>query len=83
MEELKVRGRVVVENEELRWEVMSYFRDLYSENSHWRPKLDDLSFDSLGDQERSFLTREFKEEEIYGELMNYRGDKAMVQMAPT
>lgn len=54
LEELEVRAKVVSGNEELRKEIMSCFKDLYTESSPWRPSIDNLDFGNLDDQDKPF-----------------------------
>lgn len=56
---------MILGNGELREEVRACLEDLYTEDTSWRPGLDNLSFNNLGEQEKMILEQERTEEEIH------------------
>ncbi|XP_059646325.1 uncharacterized protein LOC132292248 [Cornus florida] len=50
--------------EEVRSGIVSFYQKLYSEPLRWRPRLDDLHFDSISTLERDGLENPFSEEEV-------------------
>lgn len=50
---------------------------MFTEESSWRPKLNNLHFDKINDLATSQLEIEFFEVEIFDYLKDYEGDKAL------
>lgn len=44
----------------------------------WRPKLDGLPFDSIGDEEATLMERPFEESKVVEVVKNPRGDMVLV-----
>jgi hypothetical protein len=44
---------------------VQFYNNLYSEQFSWWPKLDGLSFDSIGEVEANWLERVFEEGEFW------------------
>jgi len=61
--------------ENLKISIHGFFRELFTENEPWRPKVDGLSLSSLSIAARGILERQFDEEEITKALFNCCGDK--------
>uniref|UniRef100_A0A2N9HE33 Uncharacterized protein n=1 Tax=Fagus sylvatica TaxID=28930 RepID=A0A2N9HE33_FAGSY len=57
-------------------EISGFYRQLYIEDTTYRPSLDGLSFSSISPEEASWLERPFEEEEISQVVRNMNGDKA-------
>jgi hypothetical protein len=49
---------------------------MFSEQYQWRLRADDLSFLSIDEEDRIWMEREFEEDEIWGVIQNFKGDKA-------
>jgi hypothetical protein len=54
-----------------------FYNELYTKQFNWRPLLDDLSFESIGEAEATWLEREFEEMEALGVVKAMNGDKAV------
>ena len=44
--------------------MVQFYQNLYKETDIWRPTVDGLDFDCIGEDERSALEREFSKEEV-------------------
>ena len=62
--------------EDLKSSIHGFFRELFTENEPWRPKVDGLFLSSLSNTTREVLERHFDEEEITKALFNCCEDKA-------
>jgi hypothetical protein len=56
--------------------ITQYYKNLFTETTLWRPKLDGLEFPSLDAGEANWLERPFQEEEVHQPFLNMDGDKA-------
>jgi len=54
---------------------VEFYQKLFHELSRWRPRVDDISFDSISDFDASWLERAF-EEEVKKVVSAMNGDKA-------
>ncbi|XP_021907740.1 protein NRDE2 homolog [Carica papaya] len=63
-------------NEALHEAAKTHFQSLYTKDVHYRPKLDHLCFDKVGEPARRLLESEFAKGEIYSCLKDCDGDKA-------
>ena len=50
---------------------------MYKESKGWRPFVEGLEFDCIGDMERVWLERKFEREEIFQVVRDLEGDKAL------
>jgi hypothetical protein len=57
-------GTMSLDSTEIREHIMQFYNQFYSEQFSWVPKLDGLSFNSIGVEEASWLERAFKESEV-------------------
>ena len=57
-------------------QVIQFYKNLYKETEGWRPFVEDLEFDRIGDMERVLLERKFEREEILQVVSDLEGDKA-------
>lgn len=55
---------------------MQFYIKLYLDQFSWRPKLDALSFTSIGDDEGSWLERDFKVSGVFEVVRALNGDNA-------
>jgi len=62
--------------ENLKISIHGLFRELFTENEPWRPKVNGLSLPSLPNTTREVLERQFDEEKITKALFDCCGDKA-------
>ena len=73
---LKVDGVVFKEDFEVSNQVVQFYKNLYGETEGWRPLVEGLEFDRIGNLERVWLERKFKREEILQVASDLDGDKA-------
>lgn len=55
---------------------MQFYNSLFTQQFSWRPKLDDLSFDSMDEVEAIWLERAFEEEEVFEVVKAMNSEKA-------
>ena len=53
-----------------------FYKQLYSENEEQRPLLDEVEFYRIFGEDVAWLDRPFEEEEVYGVIKDYDGDKS-------
>ena len=73
---LEVDGVVFEEGFEVTNQVVQFYKNLYKEFEGWRPFVEGLEFDRIGDMERVWLERKFKREVILQVVRDLEGDKA-------
>ena len=73
---LEVDGVVFEEEFEVTNKVVQFYKNLYKESEGWRPFVEGLEFDYIGDTERVWLERKFEKEEILQVVNDLEGDKA-------
>jgi hypothetical protein len=76
VDSLIVNGSLSLDLTEIREHIVQFYTHLYSEQYSCRPKLDGLSFHFIGDEEGSWLEREFEESEVFEVVKTLNGDKA-------
>ncbi|RVW79159.1 Apoptosis inhibitor 5-like protein API5 [Vitis vinifera] len=76
MAKVKVNGTWITEDSDIKEEVGRVFQKLLSTTGEWRPSLSALSFERLDSMEVEGLEKPFIEEEIFGALSDFSGDKA-------
>jgi hypothetical protein len=74
--QLSINGVLSTDQEAIKAEISGFYRQLYIEDTTYRPSLDGLSFSSISPEEASWLERPFEEEEISQVVRNMNGDKA-------
>ena len=57
--------------------ISRFYRQLYFEDVAHRPILDYVDFSSISMEDASWLDRPFKEEEVFGVINDFNGDKAL------
>jgi flavodoxin len=55
-----------------------FYNELYTKQFNWRPLLDDLSFESIGEAEATWLEREFEEMEALEVVKAMNGDNSVL-----
>ena len=73
---LEVDGVVFEEVSEVTNQVVQFYKNLYKETEGWRPFMEGLEFDRIGNMERVWLERKFEREEILQVVSDLDGDKA-------
>ena len=56
--------------------ISRFYRQLYYENVAYRPVLDDVEFSRISEEDDIWLERPFDEEEVFGVINGFNGDKA-------
>ena len=74
---LEVDGVIFEEEFEVTAQVVQFYKNLYKELEGWRPFVEGLEFDCIGDMERVWLERKFEREEIFQVVRDLEGDKAL------
>jgi hypothetical protein len=77
IEALVVDGQLTGDRTVIKYHIVEFYEKLYSEQFQWRPRVDDLSFPSIDEEDRIWLEREFEEDEIWAVIQNFKGDKAL------
>jgi hypothetical protein len=75
-ESLMLDGNMIDDSVVIKDHIVNFYKQLYSEQYMWRPKMDDLSFLSIDDGERTWLEREFDKIEVMEVVRNFNGDYA-------
>ena len=73
---LLVNGALTTDQQVIADCITHFYTGLYSEESGWRPKLDNLAFSMISTEDAAWLERSFGEEEVVGVLKAFKGDKA-------
>ena len=74
---LEVDGVVFEEEPEVTNQVVQFYKDLYKESEGWRPFVEGLEFDRIGDMESVWLEQKFERKEILQVVSELEGDKAL------
>jgi hypothetical protein len=77
VETLRIDGVLSNDPNEVKEHVVQFYRNLYSEQSNWRPRMDNLAFSSIDEEEKVWLEREFEEVEVWEVMKDMQGDKAL------
>ncbi|XP_059451141.1 uncharacterized protein LOC132181936 [Corylus avellana] len=64
VEVLRINGALSDDPVEVKEHIVQYYQSLYSEQSSWRPRMDNQQFLSIDEEDNSWLEREFEEKEI-------------------
>ena len=56
--------------------ITHFYRQLYSKNEVHRPLLDEVVFSRISEEDATWLDRSFDEDEVFGEVHDFNGDKA-------
>jgi hypothetical protein len=57
--------------------IIEFYQKLFTEQCNWRPMVDGISFDSISEEEVSWLERDFEEDEIRKVVFMMNGNKAL------
>ncbi|RVX06988.1 LINE-1 retrotransposable element ORF2 protein [Vitis vinifera] len=77
MDKIKINGRWLEEEREVREGVVNAFQQLLSEDQSWKSDIEGLQLKSLNHAEAEGLEQPFTEAEIHLALMGMNGDKAL------
>lgn len=61
---------------EIEDEARKYYSHLYTEDQSWRPKVDNLNFPSISEEQRITMERPIEEEEILGVIKGLKQNKS-------
>lgn len=73
---LEVDGVINEDEAEMAAQVVQFYKTLYQELEEWRPFVEGLEFDQIGELERGWLERRFEKDEILSMVRDMEGDKA-------
>jgi len=73
---LLINGTVSTNRVEISEHIVQFYKELYTEQFKWRPLLDGLSLDSIGEAESICLERGFEEREVLEVVKEMNGDQA-------
>ena len=73
---LEVDGVIYEDGVEVAAQVVQFYKTLSQEPEEWRPFVEGLEFDQIGELERGWLERRFKKDEILFVVRDMEGDKA-------
>jgi hypothetical protein len=76
IESLSVNGSVSSDQPIIRDSIVQYYEALFTEPYSWRPRLDDLEFNSIDAAEASSLELPFEEREVFEVVKGMNRDKA-------
>ena len=76
MDKIKINGRWLEEEREVREGVVNAFQQLLSEDQSWKSDIEGLQLQRLSHAEAEGLEQPFTEAEIHSALMGMNGDKA-------
>nr|XP_023928567.1 uncharacterized protein LOC112039889 [Quercus suber] len=77
IDRLMVDGELSSDLEDIAKAISHFYRQLYSENVVDKPVLDDVEFSRISEEDALWLDRTFDEEEVYGVINGFNGDKAL------
>ena len=72
---LEVDGVIHEEGAVVVAQVVQFYKTLYQESEEWRPFVEGLEFDQIGELERGWLEKRFEKDEILLVVRNMEGDK--------
>ena len=70
-------GVIYEEGVEMAAQVFQFYKTLYQESKEWRPFVESLEFDQIGEMERGWLERRFEKDEIPLIVREMEGDKTL------
>ena len=73
---LEVDGVIYEEETTVVAQVVQFYKTLYRGSEEWRPFMEGLEFDQIGESERGWLERRFEKNEILSVVRDMEGDKA-------
>ena len=73
---LEVDGVIYEDGAEVAAQVVQYYKTLYQESEEWKPFVEGLEFDEIGESEKGWLERRFEKDEILLVVRDMEGDKA-------
>ena len=70
-------GVIYEKGVEMAAQVFQFYKTLYQESKGWRPFVESLEFDQIGEMERGWLERRFEKDEIPLVVREMEGDKTL------
>ena len=70
-------GVIYEEGVEMAAQVFQFYKTLYQESKEWRPFVESLEFDQIGEMEMGWLERRFEKDEIPLVVREMEGDKTL------
>ncbi|XP_016511376.1 uncharacterized protein LOC107828553 [Nicotiana tabacum] len=76
IESLVVDGVRIEGEKEVKGAIVGFYENLYKEEVSWRPTLEGIEFNHIGEGDSEWLERAFVEEEVHEAVTSCAGDKA-------
>jgi exonuclease III len=76
VETLRIEGVLSNDPNEVKEHIVKFYQNLYTEQSNWRPRMDNQAFSSIDEEDKAWLEREFEEMEVWEVVKGMEGDKA-------
>ena len=76
IDRLMVDGEFSSDSEAITGCISHFYRQLYAETMAHGPLLDDVEFSCISEEDALWLDRSFDEEEVFGVISDFKGDKA-------
>ncbi|KAG5544536.1 hypothetical protein RHGRI_017085 [Rhododendron griersonianum] len=73
---IRIGDRILDKDEEVRDGIAGFYADLFKEKGGYRPRVDDLEFDTISREEAFLLEKPFDETEVLHALRSLNGGKA-------
>ena len=70
-------GELATDQEIIEGCITHFYRQLYTENGVHRPLLNEVVFFRISKEDATWLDRPFDEEEVFGVVQDFNGDKAL------
>jgi hypothetical protein len=77
VETLCIEGVMSHDPNEVKEHIVQFYRKLYTEQSNWRPKMENQAFSSIDEEEKMWMERDFEEVEVWEVVKGMDGDKAL------
>jgi hypothetical protein len=76
VETLCLDGVMSHDPNEVKEHIVQFYQNLYTEQSNWRPRMDNQAFSSIDEEEKMWLERDFEEMKVWEVVKGMDGDKA-------
>jgi len=73
---LRINGALSSDPVEIKDHIVNHYDSLYTEQTSWRPRVDEISFSSIDADECLWLERGFEEQKVWEVVREMNGDKA-------
>jgi hypothetical protein len=77
VETLCIEGVMSHDPNKVKEHIVQFYRKLYTEQSNWRPKMENQAFSSIDEEDKMWMERDFEEVEVWEVVKGMDGDKAL------